>query len=423
MTLSRRAFIRSGAAASGLPVLGCATPGPGSAAAGTLGARADKAIADATVAGGVPGMVGAATTGRGTVYSGASGARRQGQGAAMDADTVMFIASMTKPLTSLAALQLVERGKLSLDEPASKVLPELAKTPVLVGFDSQGAPVLRPPAGPVTLRQLLTHTSGFVYDIWDAALNRYYTTVPGAAPLASGRRAALQVPIGFDPGTRWEYGIGIDWVGLMVEAASGQRLGEYFQRHITGPLGMDSTDFRISTSMRSRLADMYTRGADGALAVLPFESLQYPEFESGGAGLYSTANDYLKFLRMILNKGVSGRQRIATEQTVGLMSRNAIGGLRVEPLRAAIPFLSRDAEFFPGVPKTWSLAFMVNEGVAPTGRSAGSLSWAGLANTYFWIDPARDIAGLTMTQLFPFADPKALTAFYDFETSVYQSLG
>ena len=383
---------------------------------------ADSVLSRATSSSDVPGVVGAVTNRDETIYTGTRGVRGLGESAPMSMDTVMFIASMTKPLTSAAAMQLVEQGKLDLDEPAAKIIPELATTKVLSGYDANGVPLLRPSKSQLTLRQLLTHTSGFTYDIWNADLNRYYAT-QNVPRLGTGQKAALHVPLSFDPGDRWQYGIGIDWVGLLVEAASGMSLGEYFRRNLTGPLGMDSTAFKISTDMRARLAKMHSRSDDGKLAVIAFEAVQNPEFESGGAGLYSTANDYLRFLRMILNNGRGNGNQILRPETVTLMSRNAMGDLRVGMLHTAIPFLSHDAEFFVGLPKTWGLGFMINEAAAPTGRSAGSLAWAGLANTFFWIDPSQGIAGLAMMQILPFVDPKALDVYYAFEKSVYASLG
>jgi CubicO group peptidase (beta-lactamase class C family) len=334
----------------------------------------------------------------------------------------MFIASMTKPVTGVAAMQLVEQGKLSLDEPAAKLIPALGEVKVLDGWDAQGRPRLREAKGVITLRKLLTHTSGYVYDIWNADMNRYLE-VTGLPRAGSGRNIALTAPLAFDPGERWEYGIGIDWAGKMVEAASGMRLGAYVRENIFGPLGMESTAYRISPSMRERLAKVHQRNDDGGLTVTDFEVNQEPEFEPGGGGLYSTAGDYLRFMRMILNGGSGNGNRLLRPETVELMSRNSIGDLRVTLLPASKPALSRDAEFFAGTPKTWGLTFMINEADAPTGRPAGSLAWAGLANTYFWIDAKNGIAGVLMAQVLPFVDAKALALFYAFEKGVYGSLG
>lgn len=382
-----------------------------------LKATADSLIERSVAAGDVPGVVAAVTTRDGTVYEAGFGTRILGEGPAMTPDTVMWIASMTKPVTGVAAMQLVEQGRLSLDAPAANVVPELGRVRVLDGWDGD-QPRLREPKGAITLRNLLTHTSGYAYDIWNPDMDKYLN-VMGLPRAGSGKHIALTTPLASDPGTRWEYGIGIDWAGRMVEAASGQRLGAYMKEHVFDPLGMDSTAYRITPSMRERLAKVHQREAGGGLAVTPFETNQEPEFEPGGGGLYSTAGDYLKFIRMILNRGAG----LLRPETVDLMSRNAIGDLRVVKLPAVRASLSCDAEFFEGVPKTWGLTFMINEAVAHTGRPAGSLAWAGLGNTYFWIDPQNGIGGVHMAQVLPFVDPRALAGFYAFEKSVYDSLG
>jgi methyl acetate hydrolase len=234
------------------------------------------------------------------------------------------------------------------------------------------------------------------------------------------RRAALETPLLADPGERWEYGIGIDWAGLAVEAVTGQRLEEVLRERVLGALGMSDTAFRIGTAQRARLAAMHARGRDGSLSVIPFEVPQDPEFQMGGGGLYGTARDYLRFCRMVLNGGALDGARILQPETVAEMGRNQTGALAVGKLKSAIPASSNDAEFFPGMAKRWSLAFLMNEEDAPGGgRSAGSLSWAGLANTYYWIDPKRDLAGVVVTQILPFGDPKALDLLMAFERALY----
>ena len=383
--------------------------------------NADALLRKAVEAGDVPGVVAAVTTADDTVYQGAFGKRVLGEAAAMDFDTVCWLASMTKPLVGTAAMQLVEQGKLDLDAPAAKLIPELGSFQVMDGWSSGGEPRLRAPKRAMTLRHLLTHTSGFVYDTWNADMARLarLRSIPRAG---SGQNIALRIPLAFDPGDRWEYGIGIDWAGKMVEAASGMRLGAYLKQNLFDPLGMHSTAFKITPDMRARLAKVHNRGEDGRLTPGNFEVPQDPEFEPGGGGLYSCASDYLRFMRMILNGGSGNGNRVLKTETVNLMSQNAMGGLRVAMLKSQNPLLSRDAEFFPGVPKTWGLTFMINEEKAPTGRSAGSLSWAGLGNCYFWIDPRKEIAGVYLTQILPFIDLKAFPLFLGFEAAVYRSL-
>jgi len=290
---------------------------------------------------------------------------------------------------------------------------------VLEGFDADGQPRTRAPKRAITLRHLLTHTAGFAYEFWNADVVRYQQ-VNGLPPIISCQNATLQLPLHFDPGDRWEYGINIDWVGKIVETVSGKKLGTYLSENVFGPLGMNDTAFRITPAMRQRLAKIHQRGDDGALVPTDLEIPQDPEFEMGGGGLYATAGDYLKFVRMILNHGSAGSEQVLKPETVELMSRNAMGDCKVTMLPTTSPAVSNDAEFFPGMPKGWGLTFMINNEQAPTGRSAGSLAWAGLANTYYWIDLTRGLGGVYATQIFPFADHKALPLFFEFEKTIYQ---
>jgi len=384
--------------------------------------RVDQLLKIATDRGDVPGVVAMAATREGPVYQAAFGKRALPDGPRMTADTVFWIASMTKAITSMAAMRLVEQGKLSLDWPIGEVMPELAAPQVLEGFDAAGEPQLRPARRPITLRHLITHTAGFVYDIWNPEMGRYMEKkgVPG---IITCQNAALMLPLVFDPGDRWDYGINIDWVGKAVERASGQTLGDFFAEHIFGPIGMKDTAFTLSSERRARLVGMHARGADGALGPIPFELPEEPEFQMGGGGLYGTAADYLAFERVFLNRGHANGRQVLRPETVQQMSENAIGGLDVRLLKTAVPAYSNDAEFFPGMLKKWSLGFMISTEAVPGGRGPGSLAWAGLGNTYFWIDPAKGIAGVILMQLIPFADPKAVALLGDFERALYAALG
>ena len=383
--------------------------------------RIDETLSAAVERADVPGVVAMAATRSELVYQGAFGRRALPDGDPMTSDTVFWIASMTKAITSMAAMQLVEQGKLRLDVPIAHVLPELSAPQVLTGFNPSGEPQLRPAKGSITLRHLLTHTSGFVYDIWNAEMGRYMETkgIPG---IISCQNAALGLPLVFDPGDRWDYGIGIDWAGKAVERVSGQKLGDYFDEHLFGPIGMRDTAFELTNQRRDRLAGMHARGEDGTLARMDFELPQEPEFQMGGGGLYGPASDYLAFQRVILNDGRANGRAVLKPETMRQMTTNAIGDLNVQRLKTVVPHLSHDAEFFPGMPKKWSTGFMLSTESLQGRRSAGSLAWAGLGNTYFWIDPAKGIAGVILMQLLPFADPKALDVLDDFENEVYASI-
>ncbi|HTT12425.1 MAG TPA: serine hydrolase domain-containing protein [Burkholderiaceae bacterium] len=382
----------------------------------------DALLRRATDAGDVPGVVALATSRDATIYEGAFGKRVLGQEAPMTRDTVVWIASMTKALTSTAAMQLVERGKLDLDSPASRWVAEIGTAQVLDGFDASGRPLARPPKRAITLRHLLTHTAGFSYEFWSPAIQQYQKAkdVPG---ITTCQNAALRTPLLFDPGDRWEYGINIDWVGKAVEAVSGKRLGRVLEENVLAPLGMNDTAFRITPSMRARLAKIHQRGDDGKLTALDLEIPQDPEFEMGGGGLYGTAGDYAQFLRMILNRGRANGRQVLQPETVDMMTRNQIGPIRVTMLKTAIPGLSNDAEFFPGVEKHYTFGFQINAERAPTGQSANSLMWAGLANSFFWIDPTQNLGGVYLTQVLPFVDVKSAPLFLEFQRAVYQSLG
>ena len=385
----------------------------------SMKAMVDSLLSQGVKSGAVPGVVAAVADREGVLYESAFGERALGSGQAMTADTVCWIASMTKAITSVAAVQCVERGLLKLDEPAKKICPELGKVGVLTGFDAAGQPTTRPPKRDITLRQLLTHSAGFSYEIWNTDMQKVQAAL-GIPSVTECKNKALSLPLLLDPGEGWEYGINIDWAGKMIEKVSGQTLGQYLKHNILEPLGMHSTAFHISDDMRKRLATTHLRGPDGNLAVFPFEIPQQPEFEMGGGGLYGTAGDYLKFLRMVLNHGQLGGERILTPEGAVSLGLNHMGDCRVYKLKAAIG-LTNDAEFFEGVPKSWSLAFQINHAATPTGRPAGGMMWAGLANSFYWVDQTTGLAGVYMTQIFPFADNKSLPLYYEFEKAVYDS--
>jgi methyl acetate hydrolase len=380
----------------------------------------DAALSRAVEAKEVPGVVALAATETGVLYEGAFGLRDLVDGPAMTRNSVFRIASMTKAVTSVAAVQLVEQGKLQLDEPIGRVLPELAAPQVLEGFNSSGAPRLRPAKRPITLRHLLTHTAGFGYEMWNAELIRYVAAT-GMPSLMTGKLAVLLLPLVFDPGERWEYGINIDWVGRAVEAAAGEPLDTYFSAHIFAPLGMTDTGFVPSADQASRLVRVHRRGPDGSLEPITMET-PHREFFSGGGGLLSTGRDYLAFLRMLLHQGRFNSAELLRPETVALIGQNQIGNLPLGIMKTAMPELSNDVDLFPGVRCGHGLASVVNAQQGPNGRSAGTLTWAGLFNTYYWIDPQKHVTGVILTQILPFADHHAVKLYGEFESAVYDAL-
>lgn len=384
-------------------------------------AQIDQLLRQKSDAKEIPGVVAIAANSQEVIYQGAFGKRDLSKDDAMIPDSVFWIASMTKAITSAAAMQLVEQAKLSLDAPIGNVLPDLASPQVLEGFDANGEPKLRPARNPITLRHLMTHTAGFCYDLWNGDMVKYLekTGLPG---ITSCKNDALKTPLTTDPGTRWEYGINIDFVGKAVEAVSGKKLDAYLRDHLFNPLGMTDTAFKIGESQRQRLVAMHQRGEDGSLAPMPFELEQDPEFHMGGGGLYGTAGDYIKFTQMILNKGKGNGNQVLRPETVAMMGQNHIGELTMTRMTSAIAWATNDVDLYPDIVKKWGLSFVITTAQTPEGRSAGSLAWAGLANTYFWIDPARDITGVILMQVLPFVDGKCLEAFAGFESGVYAGL-
>jgi CubicO group peptidase (beta-lactamase class C family) len=381
----------------------------------------DEALALAVSNGTVAGIVALAADPRGVVYEGAYGKRDMAGASGMTQDTVFWLLSMTKAITATACMQLVEQGRLSLEQPMSQILPELGAPMVLEGFDASGKPRLRPAKRAITLRHLLTHTSGFTYANWSDRIPQYEKAT-GMPDIAESRNGAFASPLEFDPGERWQYGIGMDVVGKIVEAVSGQSLEIYFREHIFEPLGMANTGFLISSAQKRRTATTYARQADGSLKALPFEMPQRPEFFSGGGGLFGTPRDYMKFLRMLLGYGTFDGAQILRAQTVAAMRTNQIGELGVNPLKSSAPAWSKDANLFPGMQQKWGLSFDINTQPGPNGRSAGSYSWAGLLNCYYWVDPVRKLTGAMFTQLLPFYDTRVVDLYGAFERGLYAGL-
>ena len=370
----------------------------------------------------VPGVVAMVTDRKGNIYEGAAGKRREGGDQPMTLDTTFAIFSTTKAITATAALQLIEEGRLELDEPASRYAPDIGKLQVIEGFEKDGEPRLRPPRSQPTTRQLLTHSGGFGYDFFNESYKTLADT--GRQPsVITATRAALMTPLLFDPGTKWEYGTNVDWVGQVIEGITGKRLGEVFQTRIFEPLGITGMTFEINDAIRSRVATMHARLGDGELEPMAFELPSNPEVHFGGHGLYGTVGDYMKFIRMWLNDGAGPNGPVLKPDTVEMAVRRHLDPkLKVTMLPGVIPSLSNDAEFFPGLPKSWSLPFMINEEAAPTGRPAGGQGWAGLANLFYWIDRQNGFGGYWATQILPFGDPASFTGYVEMETACYETL-
>ncbi|MFO1254801.1 MAG: serine hydrolase domain-containing protein [Sphingomonadaceae bacterium] len=328
-------------------------------------------------------------------------------------DTRFQIASMTKALVSVAAMQLVEQGRLSLDAPIGDLLPDLADAQVLTGFGPDGQPRLRPAARPITLRHLLTHTAGLGYFFIHPQVLQYFGAVGMPEP---GSKASIRMPLMFDPGDSWEYSVAIDWAGLAVEAVVGTTLGDYMAQHLFAPLGMTHTAFLDTLPFGT--AQVHVRGDDGALKVQPM-FIGGGEYHNGGGGLIGTAPDYARFVRAMLRGGELDGQRILGADTVAEMGRNQIGTLRAGYMGSAMPHLAQPYDTFPDQHTTWGLGFLINPEQGPNGRSPGSLAWAGIFNSYYWIDPAKGVGGVMMSQLSPFGDPGALACFGALERMAY----
>ena len=369
----------------------------------------------------VPGVVAMTTDAHMNVYEGAAGKRRLDRDDEMTKDSVFAIFSTTKAITGVAALQLVEDGKLDLDAPAKTYCPDLGKVQVLEGFDDGGKPKLRAPRREITTRMLLLHTAGFGYDFFNANYNQLATS-HGQPSVITSSKASLMSPLLFDPGEKWEYGSNVDWAGQVIESIAGRRLGDVLKERVFAPLGMEDTSFTLNDSMRKRLAAIHQREADGSLTPLDLELPRDPEVHMGGHGLYGSVGDYMKFIRMWLNEGRGENGQALKPETVEMAEKNGLGEMKIGKLPGVIASLSNDAEFFPGVSKSWALTFMVNDETAPTGRPAGALGWAGLANLFYWIDRRNGYGGFWATQILPFADAASFGGYMKFETAFYEAL-
>jgi CubicO group peptidase (beta-lactamase class C family) len=378
----------------------------------------DQVLQGAVESGGVPCVVAMAADDSGLVYEGAAGNRTPDGGDAVTPDTMLRIASMTKMVVTAAALQQIERGVLDLDAPVEHYRPEFAEVPVLDGFDGD-TPRLRPPASRATVHQLITHTTGLGYWFLNADICRWEQAT-GNPNVLSGLNAVFKAPMVADPGTRFEYGINIDWLGLVVEAVTGRSLDKYLAENVTGPLGMENTTWVMSAEQRANSIPVHVRGEGGAWIATDADFNQNPEYWSGGHGLYSTPRDYLKFQRMLLGQGELNGERILGPDMVQGAFRNQIGPLDFPAeIRSADPPVTCDVALGPGL--KWGLGLLLNEQQIPGMRAPGSGAWAGLFNTHFWVDPTSGLTASIFTQLLPFAEPAAFQLLVDYELALYAS--
>ncbi len=376
-------------------------------------AKLDDALRSSLQKRGIPTATAIVANADHVTYSGVFGKRDSAGSVSAEIDSIFRIASMTKAITTTAALQLMEQGKVTLHEPVSKHLPELAKLDVLEGFDPSGKPMLRPAKTPIALRHLLTHTSGCAYANWSPTLTQYIK-VSGSTP----RAVAPLNPLLFEPGTRWHYGPSVDWAGKLVEQISGLTIEQYFQNNILQPLGMKNTSFLVAPEKFDRLVSTYRRQPDGKLKEDPRTQPAPPTVYNGGGGLYSTAADYIRFTQMILRKGRGpNKEEILRPKTVALMSANQIGSIPIERLKSTDANVTEDLYLGPG--NKYTYGFMLNTMTSPEGRPAGTLMWAGVENSFYWIDPHRSLCAVIMMQFFPLLDPQGAGMLADFTKAVY----
>lgn len=369
----------------------------------------------AVVENAVPFVVAMTASSKGVTFSGAAGQDREGRDA--DMDTAFRIFSMSKAIGATAAMILIDRGELTMDTPVADILPEWNDLRVIDGWEGD-QPILRPQRGTATIRHLATHTAGAAYEGWSLETMKVMRALK--LPTAtSGSRAALNYPLVADPGTKWSYGVGVDWLGLVVERIAGERIDSFCQCEIFDPLGMTDTVFEPGP-VADRLASVSARGKDGQFGPSRMAPPQNPEVYGMGHALYATAPDYLRFLRMVLNKGALNGNRILSERAIGQMLADQMQGLAFEPMISLSKSISADVTMPPGA--THSFAFVRHGQGVPGKRRAGSQSWAGICNTHYWIDPVSDVAAVLMTQSLPFVEAPFQNLYDRFERAVYADL-
>ena len=357
----------------------------------------------------------------GQTWSHAAGYQDAEKTKAASPDNIIQIASMTKLVTTIAALQLVEQGKLDLDTPISAYAPELNELQVLTGFAADDTPIFAEANRPPTARELMTHTAGYAYEIWNT--NALKGVRLGVTPSLLGEGNYLEAPLAFQPGTAWEYGINTDWLGVLVERLSDQRLAEYFDDNIFTPLGMTDTFYELPAGKLDRSVTMMARAAEGLLKLpsfqpTPMEKGSLPHY-SGGGGLSSTVADYGRVLQMLLNSGSLDGKTLLKSETVDTMFQNNIGDIQPAALATVMPTLSNTADMSFGNKATFGLGLLIHTDGIDGGRKANAGSWAGLFNSYYWVDREAGAYGIFGTQVLPFYDGVAVETLLEFEQAVY----
>jgi CubicO group peptidase (beta-lactamase class C family) len=378
------------------------------------GAEIDAYLAAAVGTTKIPGIVGLVVDADRVLYVGAFGRQDVARDKPMAEDTIFRIASMTKPVTSAAVMMLVQEGDVGLDDPVSEYLPGFENPRVIENFNAADKNYSsRPAAGPITIRHLLTHTSGLGY----AFSNHTLAALAGPTPGAS----ITQFPLLHDPGTRWTYGESTRVLGTLVEKVASQSLDEFLSERLFVPLGMGDTFYRVPDAKTRRVVTVHRTTPDGLVETPNPAEITAPVY--GDGGLHSTAGDYAKFIQLFLNGGrAPNGTRLLSEATVRLMGRNHTGTVRVQQQPAAVPELTEPFPLGAGR-DTFGLGFQITgEHDDPLARSPGSMSWAGIFNTEFWIDPQRGIGGVLMMQYLPFYDAAAIATLQGFERLAYQGL-